>query len=1023
MIVLASGGPDGVCYIETSQLDGETNLKLRKAPKMLLNLSVDDLVALRGIVNVDTPSHHLYEFKGNIEIRNDTVADLNVSTVDLSALAESSESTSRALTNSSFLMRASVVRNTPWVIGMVVYAGPETKLSLNQKDPPSKFSSLDRRINKYVVGLFIFQCLLCIGMAIQAAVFTNSAASRAWYLALSSDEYVSPGVAAVITFFSYFVIMSYVIPISLVVSLEITKVVQAKFMEWDEQMFLNGEHMEVKTTNLNDELALVEHIFSDKTGTLTENQMDFRRCSVRGLVSADKTGGVYEMFQMESHAGRKALIRDYLLAMAVCHSVVCDVSEDGEVQYKAPSPDEEALCDGARDNEAVLLERNSDGCRVRLFGEEIFYEVLCELPFTSERRRMSVLVRLPNGRHVLYCKGADHIVKQRLLQSEQQSEDMRKTVEDLQAFSVDGLRTLLFARKQVSEEEVRVFQEEFQAAEALIDGRDDAVAEVCDRMERDLELLGCSAIEDRLQDGVPETIAYLMQAGIKVWVITGDKEETAINIGYSTHLLNQKMKLLKFHVETSQEFGDMLNNYLTTYCPDDAFQELVELSSEDPLSTPELAIIISGSVLKFAIEDYPEQFLRLTRHCRSVICNRVAPLQKALVVRLVKEGEGRVCLAIGDGANDVSMIQEANIGVGIFGEEGTQAARNSDYALQRFRHLRRLVAVHGRYALVRNAALTHYSFYKNVAMFLVQIWFSIFCGASAQPIYDDWLMTFFNITITSLPPFAVGMFEKDISEEIIERHPESYQRTQRNTVFTMTTLALWMASATYHSLVFFFTTYPMFVESSLAFNGQMGGLYVMGNWIFAGGLFVLFFKFALEVETWNIIIHLALWLSVLCYFATVLMENFWFAIFPEQYGVVGWMFQQPTFWLWAFACVVLCMIPDVTLKFLRRELRPAYYQLLQERYRHSSTAFYHPLGDDTDQMELGSQKLPFVSDTLSEHTPLVETRRSTSSYSTEKHPINTPPTQGLGLAISSESPWKATNSLPAHHLPTSYGAL
>jgi phospholipid-transporting ATPase len=131
-------------------------------------------------------------------------------------------------------------------------------------------------------------------------------------------------------------------------------------------------------------------------------------------------------------------------------------------------------------------------------------------------------------------------------------------------------------------------------------------------------------------------------------------------------------------------------------------------------------------VLTYVIEDYPEQFLRLSSHCKSVICNRVAPLQKALVVRLVKEGEGRVCLAIGDGANDVSMIQEANIGVGIFGEEGTQAARNSDYALQRFRHLRRLISIHGRYALVRNAALTHYSFYKNVAMFLVQIWFSIF---------------------------------------------------------------------------------------------------------------------------------------------------------------------------------------------------------------------------------------------------------------------------------------------------------
>jgi magnesium-transporting ATPase (P-type) len=262
------------------------------------------------------------------------------------------------------------------------------------------------------------------------------------------------------------------------------------------------------------------------------------------------------MYQLESSTSKKALIQDYLVAMALCHSVVTDVSETGEIAYKAPSPDEEALCDGARANQAELLERNSDGCRVRVLDEgEIFYEVVCELPFTSARRRMSVIIRCPDGSYVLYCKGADHIVQQRLREAELASEAVHKTQLDLKEFSVDGLRTLLFTRKSLSESEVQGFREEFQTAEALIDGRDEAVAEVCDRMERDLELLGCSAIEDRLQDGVPETIAYMLAAGIKVWVITGDKEETAINIGYSTRLLNQKMKLLKFHVTSSQEVG------------------------------------------------------------------------------------------------------------------------------------------------------------------------------------------------------------------------------------------------------------------------------------------------------------------------------------------------------------------------------------------------------------------------------------------------------------------------------------
>lgn len=312
-----------------------------------------------------------------------------------------------------------------------------------------------------------------------------------------------------------------------------------------------------------------------------------------------------------------------------------------------------------------------------------------------------------------------------------------------------------------------------------------------------------------------------MEAGINVWVLTGDKQETAINIAHSSRLLTPSMQVLILNADTTDMCGDMLRAYLEKYLnksydplrgtiEDITEQEPIEPQEVDeegesrvldPARDPRLTrqeasirkpaflstvvsrmhataeddvclnvgLVVNGHTLSFALHDHSAAFLALARVCRSVICCRVTPLQKALVVRLVKQGEKKVTLAIGDGANDVSMIQEAHVGVGVVGKEGTQAARASDYSIRQFRHLQRLLTVHGRYSYMRITGIIQYYFYKNMAFTLAMLYYSFFNGFSGQTIYDSWVIILYNIMFTSVPPLVYGLFEKDLNEDIIDK--------------------------------------------------------------------------------------------------------------------------------------------------------------------------------------------------------------------------------------------------------------
>ncbi|OON18542.1 phospholipid-translocating P-type ATPase, flippase, partial [Opisthorchis viverrini] len=684
LVLLASSEPQAMCYIETSNLDGETNLKLRQGlPQTADLLTAGSLGAYRGWVECELPNRKLEEFVG---------------------VLRAFDGVRYPLKPNQLLIRGASLKNTKWVFGLAVYTGKESKVMLNSTSRPLKQSTVERQTNTYILFLFGVLLFLTLFTFFANLVWTRWNEPTMWYL----DGKVTDASALriVLDLITCLILYNTVIPISLPVMLEVVRFIQALYINWDLDMYDPDTDTPAmaRTSNLNEELGQVRYLFSDKTGTLTRNVMEFKRCSIGGVMYGNDTedsNAMNDRALLKRLKANDPLAKHFFTVLALCHTVVPDAHlEDPELPltYQASSPDEAALVKAARALGFVFTTRTPSGVSIRVDGKELHYEVLQVLEFTSFRKRMGVVVRDPRGRILVLVKGADTVIFERLAKNCQYQE---ATLEHLEIFARTGLRTLCIASAEVSSEFHAGWSKEYYAASTAIDRREERLEQVAEAIEKNLHLLGATAIEDKLQEGVPETIANLIQAGISVWVLTGDKQETAINIGYSCRLLSPVLDLLTVNTESLDETRTKL-------------RELVELFGPNLRSENDVALIVDGHTLEFALScECRKDFVEVALSCRSVICCRVSPWQKAELVRLVRTSvKDAVTLAIGDGANDVGMIQAAHVGVGISGMEGRQAACASDYAIAQFRFLNKLLLVHGAWNYNRLTKLILYSFYK-----------------------------------------------------------------------------------------------------------------------------------------------------------------------------------------------------------------------------------------------------------------------------------------------------------------------
>ena len=476
------------------------------------------------------------------------------------------------------------------------------------------------------------------------------------------------------------------------------------------------------------------------------------------------------------NSDNRAAILEFLTLLAVCHTVIPERAKSQEIIYQASSPDEAALVTAAKYLGAEFISRTPSELTIKVLGVEETYQILDIIEFSSDRKRQSVIVRDTQGKLVLLSKGADSVLYPLLRQPQTYGE---VTLKHLEEFATEGLRTLLCAKVYLDESEYARWHEEYEEAKTSLEDRTRKVETVAAMIEKNMDLIGATGIEDKLQSGVADTIFELGNAGIKIWVLTGDKLETAINIGYACDLLNSAMSILIIDGHSYQEVREFLERSLNA----------AEHSNE---SEDVLGLVVDGERLHTILEDAAlrELFLHLAVKCKSVVCCRVSPKQKADVVLLVKQNVDSVTLAIGDGANDVSMIQSAHVGIGISGVEGLQAANSSDYSIGQFRFLKRLLLVHGRWSYRRVSKLVLYCFYKNSILYLTQLWFVFFNGYSGTSIHDRWTIGLYNLVFSCMPVLVLAVLDRDVPASVAERYPELYFQGHKNSFVSISLFSL-----------------------------------------------------------------------------------------------------------------------------------------------------------------------------------------------------------------------------------------
>ncbi|KAL6435695.1 hypothetical protein ACFW04_005540 [Cataglyphis niger] len=1016
VLLLSTSEPNGLCYIETAELDGETNLKCRQClPETAEMMDNHELIGqFDGEIVCEIPNNLLNKFDGILTWKGQKYA----------------------LDNDKIILRGCVLRNTQWCYGMVIFAGKDTKLMQNSGKTKFKRTSIDRLLNLLIIGIVFFLLSLCLFCMVGCGIWESLVGRYfqtylPWDSLVPNEPITGATVIALLVFFSYAIVLNTVVPISLYVSVEVIRFVQSFLINWDEEMYYapTKTHAKARTTTLNEELGQIEYIFSDKTGTLTQNIMTFNKCSVAGKCYGDiideVTGEVIDLSEtdravptptMQWKSGQEFVrpvytplsgpnvrlleqadgvsnttpepgingspkiphksstmppldfsfnkdyepdfkfydpalleavkrgnrdVHSFFRLLALCHTVMPE-EKNGKIEYQAQSPDEAALVSAARNFGFVFKERSPNSITIEVMGKKEIYELLCILDFNNVRKRMSVILR-KDGHLRLYCKGADNVIYERLKKGSE--EIMAKTLEHLNKFASEGLRTLCLSVRDLDEKFFNNWKQRHQEAALSHERRDDKLDAIYEEIEKDMSLLGATAIEDKLQDGVPQTIANLSVAGIKLWVLTGDKQETAINIGYSCQLLTDDLTdVFVIDATTYDGVETQLARCLDTIKTASTQQKRPTLSivtfrwdkessdteynaSRDEQDEHEMehstgfAVVINGHSLVHALHPQLEKlFLEVSSQCKSVICCRVTPLQKAMVVELIKKNKSAVTLAIGDGANDVSMIKTAHIGVGISGQEGLQAVLASDYSIGQFRFLERLLLVHGRWSYYRMSKFLRYFFYKNFAFTLCHIWFAFFCGFSAQTVFDPMYISVYNLFYTSLPVLAVGIFDQDVNDKNSLMYPKLYTPGLQNLLFNKKEFCWSALHGFYASCVLFLVPYGTYKDGVSPKGYVLSDHMLLGSVVATILVIVVTVQIALDTSYWTVFNHIMVWGSLIWYFILDYFYNF--VIGGSYVGSLTMAMSEATFWFTTVISCIILVIPVLSWRFFFMDVRP-----------------------------------------------------------------------------------------------------
>uniref|UniRef100_A0A672N3H0 Phospholipid-transporting ATPase n=1 Tax=Sinocyclocheilus grahami TaxID=75366 RepID=A0A672N3H0_SINGR len=848
LLLLSSSEPLNLIYIETAELDG----LVTEHPSVYHSIIRE--------VRCEPPNNRLDKFTGTLTVGGETFS----------------------LDNERILLRGCTLRNSDWCFGLVVFGGPDTKLMQNSGKSIFKRTSIDHLMNFLVMFIFGFLAFMCTILSIGNGIWEYQE-GNSFISFLPRADGANASLSAFLTFWSYVIILNTVVPISLYVSVEILRLGNSYFIDWDRKMYhvKSDTPAQARTTTLNEELGQIKYIFSDKTGTLTQNIMTFNRCSVNGK-SYGKSSKKKVDFSWNSLADPKFCFHDHKLEeavksgspevqaffrlLALCHTVMPEEKTEGELFYQAQSPDEGALVTAARNFGFVFRSRTPETISLVEMGVPTTYELLAVLDFNNVRKRMSVIVRNPEGKLTLYCKGADTIIFERL--HPLSSKLMEVTTEHLNEYAGEGLRTLALAYKDLDEDKFEKWKKRHHEASTSLEDREAKLDAIYEEIEKDLLVTSPS-----------HRMLNLCRARQE------NRKDPFLIFFNNTQLISRKwFKSLYLPILCAQAF---------------ALQKDMQL-----------------------------ELLRTACMCQTVICCRVTPLQKAQVVELVKKHKKAVTLAIGDGANDVSMIKTAHIGVGISGQEGMQAVLSSDFSFAQFRYLQRLLLVHGRWSYLRMCKFLRYFFYKNFTFTFVHFWYGFFCGFSAQTVYDEWFITLYNLVYTALPVIGLSLFDQDVNDRWSFQYPQLYAPGQLNQYFSKMAFARILMHSCYSSLILFFVPWAAMCDTVRDDGKDIADYQSFALLAQTCLLIAVSVQLGLDTYYWTAVNQFFLWGSLSVYFAVTftMYSNGMYLIFTSSFPFIGTArnsLNQPNMWLTIFLTTILCILPVVAKRFLFIQLKPA----------------------------------------------------------------------------------------------------
>nr|XP_037283701.1 probable phospholipid-transporting ATPase IIB isoform X2 [Rhipicephalus microplus] len=873
MVLLRTTEKSGSCFIRTDQLDGETDWKLRVAVDTTQRLpSMEELLEIDACVYAEEPKKDIHSFIGKFTRHDGDGAEdaLNI------------ENT----------LWANTVVASGTAIGIVIYTGRETRSVMNNSEARSKVGLLDLEINQLtkvcvaaVVGLALVMILV-------------KGFDGPWY------RY----------FLRFVLLFSYIVPISLRVTLDMGKMVYSWMIQQDKDI----PGTVVRSTTIPEEMGRIVYLFTDKTGTLTQNEMVLKKLhlgsvsyssesfgEVKSNLKAAYTPGASTVTPSAASATQGVRVRrnmatrvqEAVRAVALCHNVT-PVYENGDSDsdeqamaelyqkqptYQASSPDEVALVTWTESVGLELVYRDLSSMKLRTpHGNILHYTILQTFPFTSERKRMGIVVKDEGtGEIFFFMKGADTVMSGIVQYNDWLDEECGNMARE-------GLRTLVVAKKNLTEEQYQEFESRYNQAKVAIQDRSARTSAVIETLERDLELLCLTGVEDKLQDKVRPTLELLRNAGIKVWMLTGDKLETATSIAKSSRLVSRSQDVHIF---------ESVANRTEARC------ELMKFRRRN-----DDALIIRGDALEVCLKFYPREFIELACQCPAVVCCRCSPTQKAEVVHLIKQYTEKTTCAVGDGGNDVSMIQEADAGIGIVGREGNQASLAADFSVTQFHHIAQLLLVHGRYSYKRSAALSQFVIHRGLIISTMQAVFSSVFYFASVALYQGLLMVGYATVYTMFPVFSL-VLDQDVQPKIALTYPELYKELAKGRSLSFKTFFMWVLISIYQGGIIMYGALLLFEDEFIHIVSIS----------FTSLILTELLMVALTIRTWHWLMIAAEMLSLSIYVASLFALN---EFFDTQF------IRTPAF-LWKVTVITLVScLPLYILKYLHRKVAPSIYSKL-----------------------------------------------------------------------------------------------